>query len=46
MCDPLEVAEQAATLDEISGGRAILGVGLGYRRYEYEGAGVDYLSLP
>jgi len=39
---PVTVAEQAATLDQVSGGRAVLGVGLGYRPYEYEGFGVDF----
>jgi len=38
---PVAVAEQVATLDVISGGRAILGVGVGYRPYEFEGFGVD-----
>lgn len=38
--NPVEVAEQVAVLDEISGGRVILGVGLGYREYEFLGA--DY----
>lgn len=38
---PLNVAEQVATLDQVSGGRAILGAGLGYRRYEW-----DALQLP
>jgi probable F420-dependent oxidoreductase len=38
--NPVEVAEQVAVLDEISGGRVILGVGLGYRPYEF--LGVDY----
>ncbi len=31
---PVEVAEQAATLDHITGGRFVLGVGLGYRDVE------------
>ena len=39
---PVAVAEQVATLDRISGGRAILGVGIGYRPYEYEGFGVPF----
>lgn len=39
---PITIAEQAATLDQISGGRAVLGVGLGYRPYEYEGFGLDF----
>ena len=39
---PVAVAEQVATLDHVSGGRAILGVGVGYREYEYEGFDVPY----
>jgi probable F420-dependent oxidoreductase len=38
---PLDVAEEVATVDQISGGRVFLGAGLGYRRYEY-----DALELP
>ncbi|HKE75887.1 MAG TPA: LLM class flavin-dependent oxidoreductase [Acidimicrobiales bacterium] len=38
---PLDVAEEVATLDQVSGGRAFLGAGLGYRRYEW-----DALQLP
>jgi probable F420-dependent oxidoreductase len=38
---PAAVAEQVATLDLISSGRAIFGVGVGYRDYEYQGFGVD-----
>jgi alkanesulfonate monooxygenase SsuD/methylene tetrahydromethanopterin reductase-like flavin-dependent oxidoreductase (luciferase family) len=41
---PVEVAEQAAVLDNLSGGRALLGVGLGWARNEYEGFGVPYAS--
>lgn len=40
--DPLAVAEQVATLDGLSDGRAILGVGVGYRRYEYEALGLSW----
>lgn len=32
---PLDVAEEVATVDQISGGRVFLGAGLGYRPYEY-----------
>lgn len=39
---PVEVAEQAAVLDNVSGGRALLGVGLGWARNEYDGFGVPY----
>jgi alkanesulfonate monooxygenase SsuD/methylene tetrahydromethanopterin reductase-like flavin-dependent oxidoreductase (luciferase family) len=36
LLNPVEVAEQAATLDILTGGRFVLGVGLGYRREEDE----------
>ncbi len=39
--NPFEIAEQTAVLDIISSGRAILGVGLGYRPEEYAAFGVD-----
>ena len=32
---PANVIEQVSQLDQVSGGRAILGVGVGYRPYEY-----------
>jgi alkanesulfonate monooxygenase SsuD/methylene tetrahydromethanopterin reductase-like flavin-dependent oxidoreductase (luciferase family) len=34
LLNPVEVAEQAATLDVLTGGRFVLGVGLGYRDEE------------
>jgi len=37
---PVEVAEEFATLDHLSGGRAIAGLGLGYRENEFAAFGV------
>lgn len=38
------LAKQAASLDRLSSGRLVLGVGLGPREDDYEVAGVDYKS--
>jgi probable F420-dependent oxidoreductase len=39
---PLDVAETVASLDHVSGGRVILGVGAGYRPYEARAVEVPY----
>ena len=41
LLNPVDVAEQVATLDVISEGRFIFGAGLGYRDEEYEAFGVQ-----
>jgi alkanesulfonate monooxygenase SsuD/methylene tetrahydromethanopterin reductase-like flavin-dependent oxidoreductase (luciferase family) len=38
---PVHVAEEFATLDHLSGGRVVLGVGAGYRDNEFAALGVD-----
>ncbi|MET0379150.1 MAG: LLM class flavin-dependent oxidoreductase [Spongiibacteraceae bacterium] len=39
---PLDIAEQIGTLDEMSNGRVILGIGAGYRPYEFAAVGIDF----
>jgi len=41
---PLDVAEQIAQLDEVSGGRVIFTAGLGYRPYEFEPLGLPFAA--
>lgn len=38
---PVHVAEEFATLDHLSGGRVVLGVGAGYRENEFAAFGID-----
>lgn len=42
MHDPLQIAEQVAVVDEISGGRALLCAGIGWNAFEYEALGVPF----
>ncbi len=39
--NPILVAEEAAMVDILSGGRLNFGIGAGYQRQEFEGVGVD-----
>ena len=45
LLNPVEVAENAATLDAITGGRFVLGLGLGYRQEENDAFGVPERRL-
>ena len=40
LLNPVQVAEDVATLDHITRGRFVFGIGLGYRTEEFEAAGV------
>jgi alkanesulfonate monooxygenase SsuD/methylene tetrahydromethanopterin reductase-like flavin-dependent oxidoreductase (luciferase family) len=43
---PAVIAKMAVTLDHVSGGRAILGLGAGYFEREHEAYGLEFLSSP
>jgi alkanesulfonate monooxygenase SsuD/methylene tetrahydromethanopterin reductase-like flavin-dependent oxidoreductase (luciferase family) len=45
LLNPVEVAEHAATLDAITGGRFVLGLGLGYRQEENDAFGLPARRL-
>jgi alkanesulfonate monooxygenase SsuD/methylene tetrahydromethanopterin reductase-like flavin-dependent oxidoreductase (luciferase family) len=42
LANPLRVAENAAFIDILSGGRFVLGLGSGYRKYEFDGFGIPF----
>lgn len=42
MMNPVIVAEEAASLDWITGGKYVLGVGIGYRKEEFEALNVPF----
>ena len=42
LANPLRVAENSAFIDILSNGRFQLGLGSGYRKYEFEGFGIDF----
>src|SRR5215831_10733624 len=42
LANPLRVAENAAFVDILSNGRFVLGLGSGYRKYEFDGFGADF----
>jgi alkanesulfonate monooxygenase SsuD/methylene tetrahydromethanopterin reductase-like flavin-dependent oxidoreductase (luciferase family) len=42
LANPLRVAENAAFIDVLSQGRFVLGLGSGYRKYEFDGFGIDF----
>ena len=45
LLNPVELAENAVTLDAITNGRLVLGVGLGYRQQEFDAFGVPEQRL-
>jgi probable F420-dependent oxidoreductase len=44
--NPVVLAKRVATLDALSRGRLLLGVGLGWQREEYDAVGVDFSERP
>ena len=44
--NPVEVAQDFATVDVLSGGRLNFGIGRGGRKHEFDGYGIDWLTSP
>src|SRR4029078_4761620 len=42
LSNPVRVGENAAFIDILSGGRVVLGLGSGDRKYEFDGFGIDF----
>jgi len=42
LANPVRTVENAAFVDILSGGRVVLGLGSGYRKYEFDGFGLDF----
>jgi alkanesulfonate monooxygenase SsuD/methylene tetrahydromethanopterin reductase-like flavin-dependent oxidoreductase (luciferase family) len=42
LSNPVRLVENAAFVDILSGGRFVLGLGSGYRQYEFDGFGIDF----
>jgi alkanesulfonate monooxygenase SsuD/methylene tetrahydromethanopterin reductase-like flavin-dependent oxidoreductase (luciferase family) len=42
LANPVRVVENAGFVDILSGGRVALGLGSGYRKYEFDGFGLDF----
>lgn len=44
--NPLEIAQDFATVDVLSGGRLNFGIGRGGRKHEFDGYGIDWVTSP
>jgi alkanesulfonate monooxygenase SsuD/methylene tetrahydromethanopterin reductase-like flavin-dependent oxidoreductase (luciferase family) len=46
LANPVRTVENAGFVDILSGGRVVLGVGSGYRKYEFDGFGARLRGAP